>query len=43
MQRFVACSKTPSSNEHSLLSRVKVTRTPVDLYGGDMSKIDFVP
>lgn len=43
MHRFVVCSKTLSSNKHGLLSRVKVTRTPVDLYGTDVSKIDFVP
>lgn len=43
MNRFVVCSKKLSSNMHGLLSRVRVTRTPVDLHGSDVSKIDFVP
>lgn len=43
MRRFVVGSKTLSSNKLGLLSQVKVTRTPVDLYGSDVSKIDFVP
>ena len=43
VHRFVVCSKMLSSNKHGLLSRVKVTRTPVELYGSDVSKIDFVP
>lgn len=42
MHCFVVCSKPCTSNEHGLLSRAKVARTPVDYCGSDASKNLFL-